>query len=201
MACGCPKCAGGGSKVQPLRLDSGCKVRPAGVFGCDSGDMFACWAAEHTAAAGTEVDYWWQDLLNSTLDPVYNEPEARLWQGPFRLKAFVTRPEPQFEVREQGSRAVWPGTLWVARLEIEESEMPGLPKEGDVVRFWDLPFYDNYSLGSDLDRNIPGAGYYFDVINAMEDGHFRDSPDFVGFQFSLKRRTEFTPERRVFNQT
>lgn len=182
---------------KPRRIEGTCDFELA----AENEDLFACWNQEHTEALGTPLDYWRQDLVNTKRDPLYNEPEQRIWAGPFRFKAFVEWPAQTYEAREEGARVLWEGGVYIPRLSIEESNMPGWPTEGDVIRFWQLPFFDHYGLGADSDQNIPGAGFYFDVIGVDEDGHALDNPVFTRFKLSIKRRTEFTPERRLFNET
>ena len=167
-------------------------------------EMFACWAAEQTQASGTLVDWYSQDIPAATLDPLYNEPENRVWNGPYRFKAFVEFPDQSIEVREEGHRFVWSGGMvWVPIRMVEDGDMPNIPQEGDVVRMWSIPFFDAlYNI--DLEGGsppAPEAGYYFDVIDVTEDGHVFDEAAFTGFKCEIKRRTEFTPERRLANQT
>lgn len=195
---GCSVLAGCGV-VEPYK--AGRQVEPCGKVSLETNNtgMFARWAAEHTCAAGTEIEYWWQDLEACTLDPLYNEPTARVWQGPFTMRAILTWPEQSVEVREEGIRYQWQGEVWIPRLMIEMAGLPGRPKEGDVVRVWDIPFFEQAAQG--VERNIPHAGYFFDLVRGTEDGHLFDTADFTGFKYGLSRRTEFTPERRLYNET
>jgi len=188
-------------KVEPIRLDTRRKVEPAGEFDLESenDELQSIWAQEQVQGGGTTVDYWGEDLQGSTLDPVYNEPSERNWFGPYRFKAFVEFPPQTFEVREEGNAISWEAMMWIPRRAVEDAEMPASPKEGDVVRIWQIPHFDNFSQGADT--NIPGAGYYFDVIGVEEDGHVHDNAEFTGFSCTIKRRTWFTPERRVLNET
>jgi hypothetical protein len=191
----------GRAKVEPIRLDVRRKVEPAGVFDfeCENEELFACWAAEQVQAEGTTIDYWSQDLVRTKLDPLYNEPERREWLGPYRFKAWVEMPQQAFESKEEGARILYSGNIWIPRLMVEESEMEEVPKEGDVLRIWPIPHFDSFAQG--VDHDIPNAGYYFDVLESQEDGHPLDNPHFDGFKMTVKRRSEFTPERRVLNQT
>jgi hypothetical protein len=198
--CKCNRCRSK-TYIEPYKPNVPCKPKPAGKALCDNGDLFACWAAEHIKASGTEIDYWWQDLNKAILDPLYNEPDKRVWTGPVRLMAYVKWPEQQYEVTEQGSHAIFPSEAWLPRLLVEASEMTGFPKEGDVLQFWNIPFFEQYGLDGDLLWDIPNAGYFFDIINVNDDAHFLDRAEFAGFKLTLKRRTEFTPERRVLNET
>jgi len=189
------------ARVEPLRLDFGCVVKPAGAFSLenDRSDLDALWAQESTEAEGTPLLYWSQNLGGADLDPLYGEPIERDWHGPFELTGLLTWPEQTYEVREEGNRVYWTGQIWIARLSVEEAEMPEAPKEGDVVRVWDLPHFNAFAQG--MESGIPRAGYFYDVVGVVDDGHVNDTADFAGFRCDLKRRTEFTPERRVFNQT
>jgi hypothetical protein len=47
-------------------------------------------------------------------------------------------------------------------------------------------------------EGTPNAGYYFNVINVVDDAHMFDNPDFTMFRLDLRRYTEFNPERRIF---
>lgn len=184
-----------------IRLDTRRTVEAAGVFAfdCENEDLFDCWTQEHTEASGTVVDYWQHDNVNTKLDPLYNEPIKRVWKGPFRIKVFAEWPDQAFEVREEGARVFWDAKVFIARLTVEQSNMGLGPTEGDVLKLWDIPFFDVYAQGVDFD--IPKAGYYFDVVGVVETGHPLDNANFTGFKLDIKRRTEFTPERRLFNET
>jgi len=162
-------------------------------------ELFDIWNEEHTEVAGTDIDYWIQDLVKTKRDPLYNEPTERIWAGPFRFKALVKLPQNEYEAREEGARELWTGQIFIPRLAIENSNMEQWPKIGDVIRIWSLPFYDQDAMG--VDQNIPNAGLYFDVIQTQGEGHPLDNPSFTRFQLDVKRRTEFTPERRLLNQT
>lgn len=151
-------------------------------------------AAEQVQVAGTEIRFWHQDISNSVRDPLYDEPINRAWCGPFVMKAFVDYATENAEAREEGTRVVWSGSLWVPRSEIETAAAPA-PLEGDVIQYWhNTGFYEKHSV---LGADEPGAGYYFDVINVELDGYLFTSPLFVGFKLQLSRRTEFTAERRL----
>jgi len=190
-----------GRKVEPIRLDVRRKVEPAGEFDLENEneELHAIWAQEQVQAEGTTVDYWSQDLIETTLDPLYNEPSERVWAGPYRFKVWVEFPSQSYEVREEGNAISWEGRMWIPRRTVEDVEMVESPKEGDVVRIWQIPHFDTFAQG--MDHDIPGAGYYFDLIGVEEDGHVHDNPEFTGFVCDIKRRTVFTPERRVLNET
>jgi len=188
------------TKVEPIRLNVRRKVEPAGEFDMENEnqELPAIWSQEKTNGEGTTIVYWSQDIEGSTLDPLYNEPETREWAGPYRFKAFVEWPEQAYEVREEGNEINWTGRCYIPRLTIEDAEAPP-PKEGDVIRIWEIPHFDAFAQG--MESGIPHAGYYYDLTGVVEDGHVFDNPEFEGFWCDIKRRTEFTPERRVLNET
>lgn len=194
--------------VEPYRSDGPCKIVPCGDLGFDlekeRAELLKCWAAEQIQAAGTTLDYYSQAVRKAILDPLYNEPEQRVWEGPYRFKAHVTKPEQNFETREEGSRILFDGgVLWIPLLSVEQSGMNDTPKEGDVVRFWQSRFFDEF-FALDFEGGSPPppeAGYYFDVIRVNDDGHIFDTANFAGFRCDIKRRLEFTPERRLTNRT
>jgi hypothetical protein len=176
-----------------------CEASCTFAFDCENEELFACWAKEHTDASGTVIDYWQHDNVRTKLDPLYNEPTKRIWKGPFRIKVFAEWPDQAFEVREEGARVFWDAKIYMPRLTVEGADMEFGPAEGDVLLLWDIPFFDAYAQGADF--NIPKAKYYFDVVGVVETGHALDNAEFTGFKLDIKRRTEFTPERRLFNET
>lgn len=158
-------------------------------------DLFSSIAQEHVNIAGTDVDYFHHNVDRATRDPLYDEPLKRVYDGPFRIKAFVAWPDTSPEVRMEGWRTVVNAEAWIARKELEDQHCPA-PSETDVLRLWNIPFYADWATDGD---NPPNAGYFFDVLNVNDDGHLFDSSQFMGFRLTLKRRTEFTPERRITN--
>jgi len=184
-----------------IRTNAPVECKPACEFSLEDEcqDLFACWTQEHTEATGTEIDYWSHDNVNTKLDALYNEPTKRIWKGPYRIKVHAEWPDQSFEIREEGARVSWDAKVFVPRLTVEEAGMENFPAEGDVLLLWDLPFFDAYAQGADF--KIPKAKYYFDVVGVVETGHPLDSAEFTAFKLDIKRRTEFTPERRLFNET
>ena len=150
-------------------------------------------AQEHVRQIGTKIEYYELDTKNSIVDPLYNEPIQRKFSKAYIMYVYVSWPNPEFMVREDGVHTVYSGSIWMAR---REAEVVGLesPRPGDVVRFWDIPFFNNQAANG---RDIDGAGLFFDVIEVKDDGHLYDTPYFVGFKIDLRRRTEFGPERKL----
>lgn len=160
-------------------------------------DLFDSIAQEHSQIAGTSIDLYLHNLEKSKRDPLYDEPVQRVFDGPFRIKGHVTFPDSAPEARMEGFHTTFSAEAWIARKELEDAGIKQVPGEGDVMSFWRTPFFDAGSV--DNDPTVPFSGYFFDVVDVDEDGHLFDSPSFVGFKFTLKRRTEFTPERRITN--
>lgn len=158
-------------------------------------DLFDSIAQEHVRIAGTDIDYYSHRVKDSTRDALYDEPTERAYSGPFRLKGYLVWPDLTPDISEKGWRSVANAECWIARKEIEDLHCPA-PSETDVLRIWNTPFFNQWAVDGE---DVPGAGYYFDVLNVNDDGHLFDSPQFVGFKMIIKRRTEFTPERRITN--
>lgn len=150
-------------------------------------------AVEHVRITGQTLDFYSLDREHSTIDPVYNEPIDTAWLGPYNLSARISRPQRSVEADETGRRGKWDGKVWIPRLVVEKAGAPK-PKEGDVVRFWSLPYF---ALDGNLNTEVPQAGYCFDVTLVEDEAHIHDTPTFVGFALTLVRRSEFTPERKL----
>lgn len=165
-------------------------------FDAAEGPMFDSVANEHLGIIGTDIEYFSLDVKGSVKDPLYNEAKTRAYKGPFKVKGFIEYPENAPEIREEGIRAVWNAQAWIPRRALEEAGCP-VPNEGDVLRIWKTPFYDQGWAGGNDTHAIPGAMYAFDCVNINDDGHLFDNPNFVGYKIELRRRSEFTPERRI----
>jgi hypothetical protein len=116
------------------------------------------------------------------IDPVYNEPTANgeVWHytGPFNLVfsvQYVEFANREPGVRDEGLTIEYDAEAAVSYLQWVAQFPTFAPKEGDVV----------YVMGE-----------YFDVVKQGRSGNLVDTVDVVGFQLMLKRRAQFTPERR-----
>lgn len=155
-------------------------------------------AQEHVKAHGTDLMFWHQDIEASVKDPLYDEPIAREWAGPYKIKGFVEYMAGTPQMQEEGMTVRWSGRVWVARVELEERGAPA-PLEGDVFKFWDNKFFTEHSVNADEAalHGSPKPGYFFDIINVDDDGHVFDTGHFVGLVITVSRRTEFAAERRL----
>ena len=187
------KCSGVGSCVF-VELKTSCQPL-CDSFKLDSSEsqMFDHIAQEHTEAHGVDILYWHQNLGESIRDPLYDEPIERVWDGPFKITGYVEYMAGTPQMQEEGLTVRWQGTIWIARVELEDKNAPS-PLEGDVLKFWDNKFFAEH--GVNAEEGVHG-GYYFDVINADDAGHVHDTDHFVGILLTVMRRTEFTPERRL----
>jgi hypothetical protein len=168
-----------------------------GIFQLCDGELFLfdTWAHEHVNIAGVDFELFHLDIEESTVDPVYNETVERVFQGSFELRGYFEFPPGVPETTEQGSHVDWESSLWIPRKELEEKHAP-VPAEDDIIRVWRTPFFKTYGV---FEQEIPDSGYFFDVTVVDEDGHLFDRSSFVGVKLTLKRRTEYTPERRLEN--
>lgn len=155
--------------------------------------MFQHWAAEKVRGFGAELDFFHQEVDESIGDPLYGEPSDRVWSRPYKLMAWVSWASSAPVTGEEGFRLNFRGRAWIPMLELERMGAPA-PFEGDVVRFWNLPFLNESGVAG---ADVPNGGYFFDITNADNDGHINDSPYFTGIVCDLVRRSEFGAERRI----
>jgi hypothetical protein len=156
--------------------------------------LFDTYATEHSATiSGTEILYFVRDMERSKRDPLYDEPVHIVWIGPYKLKGSFDKPEPIRETIEQGQRAEWDAIITFPRSIVEAAGMR-VPLVGDVVQVWDIPFFNEEGVDH---APVPGRKFAFDVENVDSDGHVNNEAAFVNFRLTVKRRTEFTPERRI----
>jgi len=151
--------------------------------------------AMETASQGTPIEYYSLSIEGSTIDPLYIEPINRAFTL-FNLMGVVEWPDSTPEMLEGGARTRFQNTITIPRRAFELAGAPA-PSEGDAVRFWMTPFFDDFSVDG---ANVPNAGFYFDVIDVDDDGHPYDGPEFIWFKLSCKRTTDFTPERRILDE-
>jgi len=164
------------------------------VFDSSELCMFDSIAGEHIEAYGTDLRFWHQDHEHTKRDALYDEPVDRAFKGPYLLKGYVEYAGGTPEMTEQGMRVTWAGNIWIARSSLEAANAPA-PLEGDVISYWDVPFFAEHAVNSE--EPVPGKMYAFDVVNSDDDGHVFDSEAFLYFKLDVRRRTEFTPERRL----
>jgi hypothetical protein len=152
--------------------------------------MWDLFAQEPVNAAGTRCELWRRNLAKSTSDPLYSEPSQVVFDGPYVFYANVEWPEATPEASEDGLRLLFPSGCWIPRKTLEDANAGGV-RRGDVLRFWELPVFDDLSSNY---QAIPGQGYFFDIIKTNDDGHLHDAPQFVAFRCDLKRKSTFGPE-------
>ncbi len=159
--------------------------------------MFDLYAQESVQPIGAECELFQLNLKKSKMDPLYSEPIERNFDGPYLIRAHIEWPEATPEADEEGMHSVWPSGAWIPRTSIEAVKARPM-HEGDVLRFWKLPYFDQ--AGTHFLENVPGAGFYFEVIKVNDDGHPFDGPGFVAFRCDLKRRSQFAAERLIENR-
>jgi hypothetical protein len=155
--------------------------------------LFDIVAQEPINISGTECLLYTRNNAKSKVDPLYSEPAAVVFDGPYKIIVNIEWPESTPEAGEEGLVTRWPSGAWIPRKSVEEVKARA-PREGDVLHFWQLPYFDQ--MASQFD-NTPNAGYFFDIIKVNDDGHVFDSPAFVAFRCNLKRRSSFGPEQNI----
>lgn len=145
---------------------------------------------------GTRIRYYALNIARSATHTLYNESTQRYYDGPYFMAGYIEWPKSQPEVREEGFLSRWETRVWIPRVEVETAGCRA-PLEGDVVEVWRTPFFDEWAVSGEERQD---GGYFFTVTVSNEEGHLHDSPGFIGFELTVARNTEFTPERRVDNR-
>ena len=159
--------------------------------------LFDSVAQEHVGIAGTTIDFYSLSVSGSKRDPLYDEAIEHRFKGPFRLRVWVSYPDNSIDASDRGTTGEFSGTVWFPRKELEDNGAP-IPSEGDVFRIWNIPYWNDSAVSPpDPEPVAPGRGFYFSITNVDEDGVMFDNPDFVGVSCEYRRRSEFTPERRI----
>jgi hypothetical protein len=153
--------------------------------------LFDVAAQEPINIAGTSCLLYTRNLAKSQIDPLYSEPAGTVFDGPYQMIVNIEWPEATPDATEEGLVTRWPSGAWIPRKTVEQVGARA-PREGDVLHFWQLPYFDQ--LASQY-NNTPNAGYFFDIIKVNDDGHLFDNAAFVGFRCDLKRRSSFGPEQ------
>lgn len=149
--------------------------------------LFDSVASDMAKLAGEQINYYSMNRPRTKIDPLYGEAVERSVDGPYRVPAWVKWPISNAVADEHGFGFEFDGEAVIPRAELDKIHAP-YPFEGDIIEMWRTPFHDADSLGK---------GLFFDVIRVQNDGHINDSPTFVQFRVTLKRRTQFGAERRI----
>jgi len=170
-----------------------------GVFKLDATEswMFDNIAQEHTNAVAVDVMLYPLSRKKSTIDPLYGEAIEYAWDGPFRILGFIEKPTVSIEVKQEGLKMMFPTTIWIPRLNLEQAGAP-TPRESDVLGFWNIPYWIDQGITNKA-SDVPPK-FFFNLTVVEEDGFVFDGPYFTQFKLSLNRNTEFVPERRVANR-
>jgi hypothetical protein len=168
------------------------------VFRLDASELFIhdVWAAEHVSISGTEGEYFPQNLQKNRSDPLYGEASQKIFDGPYLLRAHLEWPEATPEASVLGMETEWPSSCWIPRILLEESGARP-PHEGDILRFWKLPYFDTISVR--YEEHVPGQGFFFEVIKVNDDGHLFDNAAFVAFRLDLKRHSQMRAEDLILS--
>lgn len=192
----CPKPAG---PVRPMREGE--------AFGLTDAErsLFECITSEHVGIIGTKLEYF-QNLQEGIIDPLYNEPAKRKYNGPFILQGYFSYPDHSPNPGMEGYRSTIDATAYIPRTAFEAVRVNWGPTESDIIRAWPTAFWnqaavDGFNLtgGPNLNGLIPGAGLYFSIVDVREESVLFDTASFLGFQLTLRRVTEQTPERKITN--
>lgn len=184
------------AKIEPYRPPSSIVApHPSGPWSLDASErhLFDHYAQEHVQIHGTDVEFYSQEEENALRDPLYDELVTPKFRGPFKLRVYVEWASSDPSTQDRGYESQFNSTCWIPRKSLEDVNSP-IPSEGDIIRFWKIPFFDATGVDNIV---APGSGYYFNLTDVDDDGHVFDNPDFVGLKATLSRNTSFTPERRL----
>lgn len=143
--------------------------------------------SDYKEAGGDEINYYSTDKQASTVDPVYGEYSDRHIDGPWNLPAIFKWPQQNPAVGDAGYTVEFDGKCYISRFHFEDKNAP-YPIENDVIEAWRTPYHDEDSMGK---------GLFFDIIQVNNKGHINDSAVFVEFELILKRRPQYSAERRI----
>lgn len=177
-----------------------CDVRPmreGESFGLGDSEraLFDSVAQEHVGIVGTDFEYFSQNLQKATVDPLYNEPARRVFDGPYLMKGYLSYPEHGPNVGMEGFTSSFDATAYITRAAFEAANLSS-PAEADIVRVWNTAYWNMTSVDG---YPVPGAGLYFSIVDVKEDSVLFDTPSFLGFTLTLRRVTQQTPERKITN--
>lgn len=150
-------------------------------------ELFDMVASDQNEAAGIDVNFYSNNKKLGTKDPLYGEYVNRHIDGPYRVPAWVKWPPQNPFSTEHGFTLEFDGECVISRIHLENKKAP-FPSEGDIIEMWRTPYHDANSMGK---------GMFFDVIKVNNDGHINDTPTFVQFRLTLKRRPQFGAERKI----
>ena len=161
--------------------------------------LFDAFTTEHVDIHGTLIGLWKLNVSKSAIDPLYSEPTQRVYDGPYILKAWIEYPPSDPVATEDGYSLEYQHSAWIPRAPLEALGVKSSPNMGDIIQFWDKPYYaDNSTLKPDTPQ---GSGYFFELIDVDEDGYMFDSTEFAGWTLQIRRNTRFTPERKLTQET
>lgn len=159
--------------------------------------LFDSVTTEHVNIIGTTFEYFLQNQSKSIVDPLYDEPAERKFDGPYIIKGYFSYPEHDPSPGMEGWSSEFNATAFFPRTEFERLNLPlGSPNESDIVRVWNTAYWNQVSVDG---FDIPDRGMYFSITNLKEDGVLFDTASFMGFTATLRRITQQTPERKITN--
>lgn len=125
------------------------------------------------------------------IDPLYGEYINIKYLTPIKIKGIFKYPLDAYLSRAEGVQKTFTTSCSVTRKAFEDYGIP-YPTEGDVIEVWLTDFWINKG---NLDRQSPGESFAFLVKKSSPKGMIGASPSFTGFDLTVTRYTEYTPER------
>lgn len=142
--------------------------------------------------SGTDIIYHKLAPRNmQKVDPLYGEFIEIKYLTPIKIKGIFKYPLDAYIPRPEGVQKIFTTNCFVTRKSFEDYGV-SYPTEGDVIEVWFTDFWINEG---NLDRQSPGESFAFLVRKSSPKGMVGASPSFTGFDLTVTRYTEFTPER------
>lgn len=155
--------------------------RPGSVISDDREiGIFDHIASEPARITGLRIALYTQRTAGH-FDPVLGEHHYQKYVGPYEfMGSAIDYNEDVLPDGDEGTSKEYSATVWLARKELEDAKAPE-PTEGDVIGLYP--------------ERLPHP-LWFDIVKSERRGYLPGSESFASIELTVRRRTEFVPERK-----